>query len=668
MPMPLDTIENSLHSPLKEVLSCESLVACAPPQLIDFYTQLASDQASDISTTQFLLILQDLNIIAVPCKPSFAFFTRGLFRSPILLLNRDSDTGYYLSPRVLRLASLPSSSTDQFQPYILFSRLPLRPVSKFKFAWLQFYPQWKSYLITLLFLLLATSLSVLPVVAIDPIFSSVVPRGQLPSLLLIGIGLILAQFVGSLSSAIASVFSTLVEQDIRYRSFISIVDRYLLARPLSLPKREAGLWSQTFKTALAFTNSIKTLSVSIPLAVFTIAINCLVFGVALAQPWVVVLLLFLCAIPAFINVVFGWRTGKIAFGLVSINSRIDQHLFNSFRTISDARSLGVTNSFNSRFYNLRQDLNQITLRINAWSEAGIFLNSFLGSLLIAVILFLYSESHGISQGAYLVIFVAFSSVSSGFTQLAQSVSQILASAPTYFSKNAIRDLDQFCDYNLSFSNQLDADDLSIQIEIRKVSFCYDNQEPLLQNVSYKFVNGSTAITGSPGAGKSTLLKILGGLYFPTQGSVLVNDISNTPLINQLNQYNVMYIPQIGRLLGTTIRDFFDPFSQYSDEQIFSAVQEVGLNDLFSQMHMGLSTVISELSTDLSSGQVQLLQAARVVLHRPSVLLSDEPTSFLTEEEHLRVIQLLNSCCKLHVSTLHRLSAKSLFTNVFPLDS
>ena len=147
----------------------------------------------------------------------------------------------------------------------------------------------------------------------------------------------------------------------------------------------------------------------------------------------------------------------------------------------------------------------------------------------------------------------------------------------------------------------------------------------------------------------------------------MNEISNTPLINQLNQYNVMYIPQIGRLLGSTIRDFFDPFSQYSDDQLLSAIELVGLNQLFTQMHMGLSTVISELSSDISSGQVQLMQAARVVLHRPSVLLSDEPTSFLTEEEHLRVIQLLNSSCKLHVSTLHRLSATSLFTNLFSLD-
>ncbi|KZR77525.1 ATP-binding cassette domain-containing protein [Prochlorococcus marinus] len=665
--MTRDNGECTLHVSLKEVLSCESLISCASPQLIDFYKQLSSDSSADISASQLLLILQDLNIIAVPCNQSFGYFARGVFRSPILILNRDSNTGLYLSPRLLRLPTLPSYSDDQYQPYILFSRLPLLPISKFKFAWLQFYPQWQSYLITLIFLLLGASISVLPVLAIDPIFSSIVPRGELPSLLLIGTGLILAQFIGSVSSSIASIFSTLVEQDIRYRSFISIVDRYLLARPLSLPKREAGLWSQTFKTALAFTNSIKTLSVSIPLAVFTIAINCIVFGVALAQPWVIALLLFLCTIPAIINVIFGWRTGKIAFGLVSINSRIDQHLFNSFRTISDARSLGVTNSFNSRFYNLRQDLNEITLRINAWSEAGIFLNSLLGSLLIAVILFLYSESNGISQGSYLVIFVAFSSVSSGFTKLAESISQILASAPTYFSKNAIRDLNQFCGYNLSFSKLSDSEDIKIQIEIRKVSFCYNTQEPLLQNISYKFINGSTAIIGSPGSGKSTLLKILGGLYLPTQGSVLVNDIPNTPLINQLDQFNVMYVPQVGRLLGSTIRDFFDPSFQYSDEQILSAIGQVGLNDLFSQMHMGLSTVISELSSDLSSGQVQFLQAARVVLHRPSVLLSDEPTSFLTEDEHLRVIQLLNSSCKLHVSTLHRLSAKSLFTNVFSLD-
>lgn len=657
---------------LSRILDVESLSQSSSPQLVNFYCEIAQDPSSHITRKDLLVILQDLGIIAVYDKDAIQDFLSGFFRSPVLLLSNTSDSGIFLEPKTLRRLCRDSLDINSYSSYVLFSRLPLRPISKFRFAWLQFYPQWKSYLVTLFFLLIGASVSVLPIVAIDPIFNTVVPRGEIDSLLLIGFALIIAQLVGSFSKAVASLFSSLFEQDICYRSYISIVDRFLLARPLGLPKREAGMWSQTFKTALAFTSSIRTIVVSIPLAVFTIVLNCIVFGIALARPWVIVLLIFLCTIPALVNILFGWRVGKIGFGLVSINSRIDQHLFTSFRTIGDARSLGISPSLNRQFRALREDLNSITLRMNSWSEAGIFLNSFLGSLLIAVILFLYTASSGVSQGSYLVIFVAFSSVSSGFTQLAEALSQILASAPTYFSKNALRDIDQFCTYRISADQVADdggrrPDTLSI--DLKKVSFSYDKQEPLLRDLTLSFVSSRTyAITGAPGAGKSTLIKIIGGVYVPSEGSVLVNGIPNSPSVNELDKFSVMYIPQLGRLLGSTIRDFMDPFARKDDSQIHDALSQVGLSDLLSDMHMGLQTVISELSTDLSSGQVQLFQAARACLHQPFVLLSDEPTSFLPEEQHLEIIRLLNSCSSLHISTLHRLSAQELFSQTISLDA
>ena len=656
---------------LNDIISDSVLTQASSRARLDLYLSICQDQSRSIPTRDFLSILEDLCIIAVAQPSIRRNFFSGFFRSPVLLIDQDSSAGLLLQPHQLKDYTIDLRLNPTVISYVLFTRLPQRPITKFHFAWLQFYPQWKSYILTLFFLLIGSIISVLPIIAIEPIFDTVVPRAQLPSLLLIGAALILAQLFGSFSSTVASIFSTLFEQDIRFRSYIALVDRFLLARPLGLPKREAGLWSQTFKTALAFTSSIRTIVVGIPLALFTIVLNCVVFGVALAQPWVIFLLIFLCMIPAFINILFGWRVGKIGFGLVSINSRIDQHLFTSFRTIGDARSLGISNLFTNQFHNLREELNVITLRMNAWNEAGLFINSFLGSLLVAVILFLYSASHGISQGGYLVIFVAFSSVSSGFTQLAESLSQILASAPTYFSKNALRDIDQYCSYRLytETTTQTDSPDenVSLVIQLKKLSFCYDRQEPLLHDINISFSSpNSYAITGSPGSGKSTLLKIIGGLYSPLEGVVLINGIPNTATVNELDKFHVMYIPQIGKLLGSTIREFIDPFQLKTDDQILNAISQVGLSPLMGGLHMGLQTVISELSSDLSSGQVQLFQAARAVLHKPVLLLSDEPTSFLPESQHLETLNLLNTHSTLHISTLHRLSASSLFSQTLDL--
>lgn len=665
-------IDRSISFLLSQILLTKSLIQYCPKDLVTFYKNIAGRNDSSLSHSDLFGILKDLGIVPIANNGAGADYVSGFFRTPVLLLSKDGDTGIFLEPNKLHNQTLSLLRLDNYTSYTLFARLPLVPISKFKFAWFQFLPQCQNYLATLLFLMMAAIISVIPIVAIDPIFNILVPRGDINRIIIIGVALVASQIIGSLSTAVSSLFSTLIEQDISYRSYMSIIDRFLLAQPLGLPKREAGTWSQTFKTALAFTSSIRAIAITMPLAIFTIVLNCIVFGLALSRPWVVIFLIFLCSIPAVVNVLFGLRVGRIGYGLVSVNSRVDQHLFTSFRTIGDARSLGMATSLSRHFASLREELNTITLSMNSWSQAGIFLNSLLGSLLVAVILFLYTSSSGISQGSYLVIFVAFSSVSNGFTQLAASVSQILASAPTYLSKNSIRDIRDFSPYRIFTSKtaeSLRSASCHLTIELRQLSFNYDSKEPLLRNFSTTFIyNNTYAITGAPGSGKSTLIKIIGGVYSPTEGSVLINGIPSSPKVNELNQYSVMYIPQVGKLLGATLRDFIDPFGIKSDLQIQDAIAEVGLSDLLETMHMGLRSVVSELSTDLSSGQVQLLQVARAYLHKPVLLLSDEPTAFLPEDQHLRILSLLNSSCNLHISTLHRLSGKDLFTHIIPLDN
>ena len=86
------------------------------------------------------------------------------------------------------------------------------------------------------------------------------------------------------------------------------------------------------------------------------------------------------------------------------------------------------------------------------------------------------------------------------------------------------------------------------------------------------------------------------------------------------------------------------------------LKEVGMDGFVRDLPMGLMTVVSEFSDDLSTGQIQLLHIARVVLMKPDLVLSDEPTSHLTEEVHRLMLQKINQSSSIHITTLHRLSA------------
>ena len=158
----------------------------------------------------------------------------------------------------------------------------------------------------------------------------------------------------------------------------------------------------------------------------------LAFGIALSQPLTIILLLVLSAIPAIVNILFDWRVGMLQFRQIAIRSRVQEHLFQSVSNVADIRSLNEEVPFSNKFDELRSDFNKFLLRSNAWSETGIFLNTFITAILTAAILFLYSSSHSISQGRYLLIFVAFSAVSQQFTNLAKSIAALLASVPVFF--------------------------------------------------------------------------------------------------------------------------------------------------------------------------------------------------------------------------------------------
>jgi putative ABC transport system ATP-binding protein len=162
----------------------------------------------------------------------------------------------------------------------------------------------------------------------------------------------------------------------------------------------------------------------------------------------------------------------------------------------------------------------------------------------------------------------------------------------------------------------------------------------LDRVSFTVTGGSSvAVTGPSGGGKSTLLGVVGGLARPTTGTVTVGDRDLSSL--QERDGDVFRRRSIGFVYQT---DNLLPFlTVLENVQLRLALVGEGVDpvrplDLLGRL--GLADLAHRLPDQLSGGQRQRAAVARAVVHRPLVILADEPTGALDAESGDAVIELL----------------------------
>jgi ATP-binding cassette, subfamily C, bacterial LapB len=167
------------------------------------------------------------------------------------------------------------------------------------------------------------------------------------------------------------------------------------------------------------------------------------------------------------------------------------------------------------------------------------------------------------------------------------------------------------------------------IEFRDVSFSYPNADVgALNGVSFKIKAGEhVVILGRMGSGKTTLQKLVLGLYQPTSGSILIDGIDSRQIDPAELRRSIGYVQQDTNLFFGTMRENIAIATPHADDaQVLKAAKIGGIADFIDTHPNGFDMAIGERGETLSGGQRQGVGIARAMLHEPSIILLDEPTS------------------------------------------
>jgi ATP-binding cassette subfamily B protein len=180
------------------------------------------------------------------------------------------------------------------------------------------------------------------------------------------------------------------------------------------------------------------------------------------------------------------------------------------------------------------------------------------------------------------------------------------------------------------------------VRFEDVSFAYDNGRAILTGVDFSIPAGShVALVGPSGIGKSTLLHLLMRLYDPVGGRVLIDetDIRSWTLASLRSQMSVVL--QDGLLFGATVHhNIACGLPGAPREEVEKAARLANAHDFISHMPEGYDSILGERGVTLSHGQRQRIAIARAAIRKSPILILDEPTTGLDEENERAVVSAL----------------------------
>lgn len=211
-----------------------------------------------------------------------------------------------------------------------------------------------------------------------------------------------------------------------------------------------------------------------------------------------------------------------------------------------------------------------------------------------------------------------------------------------------------------------------EMEFDHVSFYYNENEPVLKDISFKIDAGKmVAFVGATGVGKSTIVSLMERFYDPVSGTVRLDgkDIKDIT-VKSLRENISMVLQDVFLFNGSIYGNIAYGNPSANREDVIKAAETARVSDFVCKMPDGYDTIIGERGVRLSGGQKQRIAIARAVLKNSPILILDEATSAVDNETEALIQQAIDELSKNRtvIVIAHRLSTVMKADNIIVLEN
>lgn len=390
-------------------------------------------------------------------------------------------------------------------------------------------------------------------------------------------------------------------------------------------------------------------------------------------------LIILCVFPIILTLTIVFR-----YFLRKIHSNVRTEVSNMNAFLSENISgMKVTQIFNqeNKKYN---EFNTVNTRLKKASlkeifTFGIFRPSVYLIYILTVIFILYTGSNDVINAAFgtITVCITYDALYTFYQLISKFFNPIQMLADQYntlqSSFAAAEKIFTVLDIEPEITDSPDAIDVDIigNIEFKNVWFSYVDDEWILKDVSFTInAKDVVAFVGATGAGKTTILSLITRNYDIKKGQILIDgiDIKKIKLSSLRSQIGQM-LQDVFLFSGTIADNIRLNDETITDEEIIKACVEVNAIHFINKQPDGIYAKVGERGNNLSLGERQLISFARVLVHKPKLMILDEATSNIDTETEMLIQDTLEKVIKSNtmIMVAHRLSTIQHANKIFVFD-
>lgn len=342
-----------------------------------------------------------------------------------------------------------------------------------------------------------------------------------------------------------------------------------------------------------------------------------------------------------------------------INDQSQNIVMEGIRGAQDVKGLNMQDNVSKSYYDKQNEYFSNKYKIRKWALRRILPTNFFSfafnNFIFLLLIVWFGKTGYYSVGAMLYVWQMRGWINMLFSNVF-SISEEFGDIET----SASRMMDLF-DKEKFPQETFGTRDLDVtgNISFKNVSFSYGDSSKVLDDVSFDIeANKITAFVGKTGCGKSTTLSLISKFYNVTSGEILFDGVNIQELSKNSIRNNIAYVQQAPYIFNMTFKDNLQLVKpDATDEEIVAACKKAELDNFIVTCKDGYDTLIGENGINLSGGQKQRLAIARALLSNAKVIMFDESTSSLDNENQAKIQKVINNLSITHtiIVVAHRLT-------------